>query len=112
MTLVLESLEAALKDPTVRDDPYPFYRQLREEAPRCHVTQFDGLAVSTHHDVTAVLRDPRLSSNDRHRPNSEQFREMARQFGFGDLIEMMTNVLLFLDPPDHTRIRRLAGKAF
>jgi cytochrome P450 len=112
MTLVVESLDAALKDPSVRDDPYPFYRQLREDAPRCHIEMFDGWALSTHHDVTAVLREPRLSSNDRHRPNFEQFLEMARMFGFADLVENMTNVLLFLDPPDHTRIRRLAGKAF
>jgi pimeloyl-[acyl-carrier protein] synthase len=112
MTLVVESLDAALKDPQTREDPYPFYRQLRDEQPRCHIAQFDAWALSSHADVTAILREPRLSSNEKHRPGNEQFREMARQMGFGDLIDGMGDVLLFLDPPDHTRIRRLAGKAF
>jgi pimeloyl-[acyl-carrier protein] synthase len=112
MTLVVESLDAVLKDPATRENPYPFYKQLREELPRCYVEQFDTWAVSTHADVTAILRDPRMSSNNEHRPGNEMFKEMARQLGFGDLIEGMGQVLLFLDPPDHTRIRRLAGKAF
>jgi cytochrome P450 len=112
MTLVVESLTDALKDPATRDDPYPFYRQLREEQPRCRIDMFDGWALSSHADVTAVLREPRLSSSDRHRPGAEAFLEMAAQLGFGDLMTGMKDVLLFLDPPDHTRIRRLAGKAF
>jgi cytochrome P450 len=112
MTLVVESLDAALKQPEVRADPYPFYRQLREEAPRCHVEQFDFWVLSAYADVTAVLREPRLSSSNEHRPGNDEFLEMAKQLGFSDLIEGMGQVLLFLDPPDHTRIRRLAGKAF
>jgi hypothetical protein len=112
MTLVLESLDTALKDQATRDNPYPFYKRLREEAPRLHIAQFDTWAVSTHADVTAILRDPRMSSNNDHRPGNDAFKELASQMGFGDLIEGMGKVLLFLDPPDHTRIRRLAGKAF
>ncbi len=112
MTLVVESLDAILKDAGTREDPYPFYRQLREEQPRCYIGAFDDWVLSTHADVTTVLRDPRMSSSNRHRPGNEAFNEMARQMGFGDLIEGMNEVLLFLDPPDHTRIRRLAGKAF
>jgi cytochrome P450 len=112
MALEIESLDAVLKDPVTRTDPYPFYRQLREEAPRCHIEQFDFWVLSTHADVSAVLREPRLSSSNKHRPGNDEFLEMARGLGFGDLIEGMGEVLLFLDPPDHTRIRRLAGKAF
>jgi cytochrome P450 len=112
MTLAVDSLEAILKDPATREDPYPFYRQLREEQPRCYIAAYDDWALSTHADVTAVLRDPRMSSNNKHRPGNDAFLELARQAGFGELIEGMNEVLLFLDPPDHTRIRRLAGKAF
>src|SRR5947209_16198769 len=104
MSMVVESLDAALKDPATREDPYPFYRRLREEQPRCHIDQFDFWVLSTHADVTAVLREPRLSSNNKHRPGNDEFLAMARQIGFGDLIEGMGEVLLFLDPPDHTRI--------
>src|SRR5690349_7345593 len=100
MTMEVESLDAALREPETRTNPYPFYRQLREEAPRCHIEQFDFWVLSTHADVTAVMREPRLSSNNDHRPGNDEFLAMAKQFGFGDLIEGMGSVLLFLDPPD------------
>jgi pimeloyl-[acyl-carrier protein] synthase len=112
MTFVVESLDASLREPENRSDPYPFYRELRERAPRLYLEQFDIWAFSTHADVTAVLRDPRMSSNSRHRPGNDEFVEMVRQLGLGDLIEGAFETLLFLDPPDHTRIRKLASKAF
>lgn len=112
MSLVVESLDAALKEPAHREDPYTLYRRLREEHGRYHLEAFDEWIVTTHADVTAVLRDARLSSNNDHRPSNAAFKEMARQMGLGDLIDGMGQVMLFLDPPDHTRIRRLASKAF
>ena len=59
-----------------------------------------------------MLRDPRLSTSPRHQEGYEQFAEMVRQLGFGPAVEMSDKAILFLDPPDHTRIRQLVGKAF
>lgn len=110
--MTLDSLHAVLQDPANRLDPYPFYERMRSEQPRCFVSQFDSWAVSTHADATAVLRDPRFSSSNRHYAGYEQFTEMVRALGFGPILDMSEKAMLFLDPPDHTRIRRLTAKAF
>ena len=63
--------------------------------------------LTRHEDVSAALRDARLSSDPRHIPDARRAR-LVEQFG-GDL---RLPIMLFLDPPDHTRLRRLANKAF
>lgn len=95
-------------DAEFRRNPYPRYTELRE-SPALHATA-DGLLVLTRHaDVAAALRDPRLSSNPRHAP------EMLGARGIAGL-DMLTNgtiqLMLIADAPDHTRLRRLANKAF
>lgn len=104
-------LDVAIRSSEVRADPYTYYDSLREAA-RVHVTQWGNLVVHRHADVSAALRDNRLSSSNSHNENYQQFTAMARQLGFGELIDMQERTMLFLDPPDHTRLRRLAGKAF
>ena len=97
-----------LSDRAFRCDPYPRYAALRE-AEVLHRTA-DGFWVLTRHaDVLAAVRDHRLSSNPVHiqRPPSSA-REAALPF----LGDMGIQLLLTADPPDHTRLRRLANKAF
>lgn len=99
-----------MKDPAVKVDPYPAYAHLREMGPVVP-TLFGGI-VTHHADCFAVLRDNRYSSNNRHEAGYGQFRELVTQLGLGDLMDMMERVMLFADPPDHTRLRRLVSKAF
>jgi cytochrome P450 len=88
-------------------DPYPRYAELRE-APVLHPSD-EGLWVLTRYDdVSAVLRDTRLSSDPRHAEGARRERR-AQRMPLGDT---PPPVMLFLDPPDHTRLRRLANKAF
>ena len=105
------SLMELMKDPAVRLDPYPAYADLRKMG-RLLPTMFGGFLVTRHADAFTVLRDARFSSNARHQPTYEQFAEMARQVGLGDLQDLFERVMLFADPPDHTRLRRLVSKAF
>jgi len=91
---------AALADPAVLPDPYPVLAGLREASP---FTEAGGalVVVGRHADCSAILRDPRASSE---RNNSllappEMRAQRAPSF-------------LSLDPPDHTRLRRLVSKAF
>jgi cytochrome P450 len=94
---------AKLADPEVIADPYPLLAALREASP---FTVFDGALVvyGRYEDCSAILRDPRASSErDRSRFVPPEIRE--RQ-GVG------TRSFLSLDPPDHTRLRRLVSKAF
>ena len=90
----------ALADPAVLPDPYPVLAGLREASP---FTEAGGalVVVGRHADCSAILRDPRASSE---RNNSllappEVRAQRAPSF-------------LSLDPPDHTRLRRLVAKAF
>jgi cytochrome P450 len=103
-----------LTEPEIHDDPYPFYARLRAEAPFHWDEQagMDGGWVLTRHaDVLAALRSPQLSA-ERMMPASldwvpDQYRPAAEQ-----VFRAMPHQLLFIDPPDHTRIRSLMTKAF
>ena len=95
-------------DPTDRAfvaNPYPRYSELRESSSLA-VTA-DGLFVLTRHaDVLAALRDARLSSNPAHRGDVAGIR------GLPFLADGTVQLMLLADPPAHTRLRRLANKAF
>jgi cytochrome P450 len=88
--------------PEFRTDPYPLYRKLRELDP-IHRSPAGAWILTRHTDATAVLRDPRFSSNPSHL-GGERPQVGPRRVD--------TKVLLFLDPPDHTRLRSLVSKAF
>ena len=92
---------AELANPAILPDPYPVLAGLREASP---FADFDGAFVvaARHADIAAVLRDPNASSerNRSRLPTATPRRENGRPS------------FLSLDPPDHTRLRRLAAKAF
>ncbi len=99
-----------LMDPVLRADPHPTYHRLRAEAPLQEITGPDGpeLLLTRHDDCVAVLRDPRWSSSPTHAETEGEVASPLRSaVGAADL-----PVLLFMDPPDHTRLRRLVSKAF
>jgi cytochrome P450 len=88
-------------------DPYRRYAELRESPVLHHSTE--GLWVLTRHaDVQAAVRDPRLSSDPRHAVG----RRRERQASLPIFNEGGPKIMLLADPPDHTRLRRLANKAF
>jgi cytochrome P450 len=94
-------------DPNFRIDPYPVYKRLLGEAP-VYEMPFGGLAFSRYDDIVAILRDPRSSSNEE---NSSQYEEWVKEHGEPERLSG-ARPFLFLDPPDHTRLRGLVNKAF
>lgn len=97
-------------DPEFRIDPYPIYERLRNEDP-IHKTPFDAWVLSRYAECTEILHDPRTSSDER---NANQYREFLEAQGgnpFGEDWERR-RPFLFMDPPDHTRLRALVTKAF
>ncbi|MGW3195142.1 cytochrome P450 family protein [Streptomyces sp. NPDC001118] len=89
------------------DHPYDVYRRLRDTAPVQRITGPDGAPawlVTRYEDVRAALADPRLSLDKRHASD-------GTYKGFA-LPPALDANLLNMDPPDHTRIRRLVGRAF
>ena len=106
MSDAAQPLLLELLDPRHRADPYPIYRQLRENGPL--LAPASNLAVFTSYtDCEAVLRHP-ASCSDRLKSTSAQraIAEGAEPRPLGE------PSFLFLDPPDHTRLRRLVSKAF
>jgi len=91
----------------VRDDPYPLYRQMREEDP----VHYDGWAwnLSRHADVLLAFTDPRFSSDRFGEPTWLEPDEAARVKPLYDITNLF---ILFMDPPDHTRLRGLVAQAF
>ena len=95
-----------------RDDPYPVYASMRRTGSGLHRDPVTGTFITaTHAHCLALLRDPRLSSNPVHL-DPEIAAAQAAESGFDSARSMDSNILLFMDPPDHTRIRRLASMAF
>jgi len=100
------TLLAQLLDPTHRADPYPVYRQLRESGPIL-MPESNLVVFAGFDDCDEVLRHP-ASCSDRLKSTVTQRAvaagQEARPFG--------TPGFLFLDPPEHTRLRKLVSKAF
>jgi cytochrome P450 len=105
---VLELRDVDPFAPEHRADPYPLYERLRADAPIWYHPQYDELVLTGHADCEAVLRDPRWSSDPENIDPSRRDPDDMR-LALGDL---KSGNLLFLDPPDHTRLRRLVSKAF
>jgi cytochrome P450 len=95
-------------EPGFFDDPYSQYRRLRELRP-VHQSPFGPWTLTRYDDVSRLLRDPSLSVEDR---NAAEDRR-AELFPDGDERRQRGSLaILNLDPPDHTRLRRLVSKAF
>ncbi|MGI9008335.1 MAG: cytochrome P450 [Streptosporangiaceae bacterium] len=96
----LEDL-ARLADPGVIKDPYPLLARFRDASP---FAVLDGalMVFGRYEHCSAILRDPRVSSE---RERSALAPPQAAQ-------AERTRSFLSLDPPDHTRLRRLVAKAF
>jgi cytochrome P450 len=80
------------------DDPYPWYRALRERDP-LHALEGGAIFVSRYDDAVAVYRSPVASSDKK--------VEFKPKLGDSPLYEHHTTSLVFNDPPLHTRVRRL-----
>jgi cytochrome P450 len=105
------SLET-LFDAEQRRDPYPAYRAWREAAPvaRPHEQLF---VLSGHAACTAVLRDPRFGHSEPGEAGQfGQGRAVAPDDPLVDEQGRPVRSFLVMNPPDHTRLRRLVSRAF
>ena len=96
-------------DPGFAADPYPQYAAMREGDP-VHRTPLEFWVLFKYEDIARFLKDPTLSVEDRNaRPSAIDQMIMD---AVGDRAERGTHTMLNLDPPDHTRLRKLVTKAF
>jgi pimeloyl-[acyl-carrier protein] synthase len=95
-----------------REDPYPFYRKLRETDPFHRCLPASGWVLSRYDDVLAVLRDARFGADERSLSRYPRMAARLRRAGLPDPYDDGRGSMLRLDPPDHTRLRALVSKAF
>lgn len=93
-------------------DPYPALAALREETPVLRHDDLDRWFVTRHADVRACLRDRRLGRNFRHVGTEAEFRAEPLDPRWAAFWEVERWSLLWIEPPDHTRIRKLVAAAF
>lgn len=93
-------------------DPYRIYNHLRAAAPLLWTDKFRSGAwlVTRYADVVAGLHDPRLSSQRSHTLTAALPREVQGEFA--KFNEIFSKWMLFLDPPHHSRLRKLLNKEF
>lgn len=102
-------------NPANRENPYAVYKRMRDEAPVFKDEEWGEIFVSRHADIVPILRDAERFSSD----NSNVSPELiAKRTGdaMSDNVQLGGflggKVMLFSDPPDHNRLRRLAQHAF
>lgn len=88
-----------------RQNPYSAYARMRSELPRWE-SSVGSTVLSTYNDAMEVLRNPKLGRFEPDMPPGRAFSGRARRS------RENSTVMLFLNPPDHTRIRKLVARAF
>jgi cytochrome P450 len=94
------------RDPAFFNDPYPAYAAIREAAPAFFWEDYGFWCFARFADVSALLRDRRFgrkivqSGSHDAKPHLEPFDALER------------HSMLELEPPEHTRLRNLANRAF
>ena len=106
ITAGIDVTAADLFDPAFKQDPYPLYKRIREAAPVFRRPDSTEVILLRYEDCIGVLRDPRFSVNPANL-SEEAAAEVSSPIYQGDL-----PIMLFIDPPDHTRLRSLVSQAF
>ncbi|KZS70120.1 cytochrome P450 [Mycobacterium pseudokansasii] len=89
-------------DVSIAADPYPTYARLRDEAPLYYNERYNFWALSRHSDVEKALSDWETFSNSR----SDILELIQSKF------DMPPGVMMFQDPPAHTRLRGVMSRVF
>ncbi len=113
MTKVIAPAKKAVFNDEILQDPYPTYARLHEEGP-LHFLDVGGKwavwSIFSHSECSSIAKDPRLSAK-----RAKQMLlplPLSRQSEFSELARMLGLWLIFMDPPEHTRLRKLLNKGF
>tara|TARA_B100000609_G_scaffold127017_1_gene101143 strand:- start:1242 stop:2447 length:1206 start_codon:yes stop_codon:yes gene_type:complete len=86
------------------DNVYKYYKLLREKSP-IHKNPDGSFVLTTYKEIISVYRNFKIWSSDKK-------TEFGTKFGASPLFEHHTTSVVFVDPPDHTRIRKIFQQAF
>jgi len=93
-------------DPGLLEDPYPTYAVLREREP-VHRSPMGAWALTRYDDIVAALNDDRLVNSPA--PYAVVNERNKHRYISADVAN---NILPFIDPPRHTRLRSVISQAF
>jgi hypothetical protein len=99
--------------PEILQDPYPTYARLHEEGPLHYLdvgSQWAVWSIISHAECSSIAKDPRLSAK-----RAQQLLALLpinSQAEFSELARMLSLWMIFMDPPEHTRLRKLLNKGF
>ncbi len=100
------------RQPQFYQDPYPFYDQLHVEAPIFFWENYERWSFIRHRDVSAILRDRRFGRQILHKMTRQELGLPPERPELKSFLDVDRHSLLDMEPPDHTRLRGLAQKAF
>ena len=93
-------------------DPYPLYAELRAEEPVRYDEATDHWLISRYEDVNALLRDRRFGRTYRHLAGHAEMGHPDLPEWHAPFWDLIDAGILDMEPPNHTRVRRLVSKAF
>ena len=99
-----------LLSPELTEDPFAYYAELRASDPVHWAPASKAWLLKRYNDVVAAFGGPRLSS-DRVRPLLDVL-PAQRRAEYGPMLEIISRWMVVTDPPVHTRLNRLASRAF
>jgi cytochrome P450 len=97
----------------ILQDPYPTYARLHEEGPLHYLdlgSKWAVWSIFSHAECSSIAKDPRCSAK-----RAQQMLlplPLSRHAEFSELARMLGLWLIFMDPPEHTRLRKLLNKGF
>ncbi len=109
----LASKKETLFSEAILQNPYPTYARLHEEGPLHYVEvakKWAVWSVFSHAECSSIAKDTRLSAK-----RAQQMLlplPLSRQGEFKELARMLSLWMIFMDPPEHTRLRKLLNKGF
>ncbi len=99
-----------LKSPATARDPYPAFAWLRDRDPVHWSESLGAWVVTRYADVLEIWNRPDLFSSDRFRKVRAEFTSQRPEVRA--VASVLSEWLVFRDPPDHTRVRALLQKTF
>ena len=111
MALTAPGHDVDLLSEEATDDPYAFFGALREHDPVHWNARHRSWVITRYEDVAAAFLDERLSSNRveavfEHKLTPEERRRRQPTYA------VLSDWMVFKDPPAHTRLRNLVNRAF
>ncbi len=105
------TLEYRPNDPALLNDPFPFYARMQDEDPAHWSPVLRAWVLTRYDDVKRACLDTQGMSSDRLRPFFAALPSEERS-RVTELMRYLTLWMVFRDPPEHTRLRRLGAKVF